>query len=54
MDEMRLREIAEQAISYLQDNGLLMDFLTDRCIELSEKEMEYFEIEYDEIDLPMF
>ena len=51
MDEMRLREIAEQAISYLQDNGLLMDFLSDRDIDLDAKEMEYFGIDYDEIDL---
>ena len=39
---LRMRELAEQAISYLQDNGILNDFLEDRDIELSEEEREYF------------
>ena len=42
MDEMRLREIAEQAISYLKDNDLLEDFMEDRDIEFDDEEKEYF------------
>lgn len=41
---MRMREIAEQAISYLQDNGLIDDFLEDRDIDLSPEEKRYFAI----------
>ena len=40
--EMRIREIAEEAVSYISDNGLLLDFLDDRCLEFSEKERDYF------------
>ena len=42
ISEMRMREIAEEAVSYISDNGLLLDFLDDRCIEFSEKEHDYF------------
>ena len=44
LSDERAREIAEQAISYLQDNDLLEDFLEDRDVELSNEEYEYFEI----------
>jgi hypothetical protein len=44
LTDERAREIAEQAISYLQDNDLLEDFLEDRDIALSNEEYEYFEI----------
>ena len=44
---LRMRELAEQAISYLYDNGLLDDFLEDRDVELDEEEKEYFGIEED-------
>lgn len=44
LSDERAREIAEKAISYLQDNDLLEDFLEDRDVELSDEECEYFEI----------
>lgn len=44
MNDARVREIAEQAISYLQDNDLLEDFLEDRDLDLTAEECEYFEI----------
>ena len=44
LSDERAREIAEQAISYLQDNDLLEDFLEDRDVELSDEEYEYFGI----------
>lgn len=44
LSDERAREIAEQAISYLQDNDLLEDFLEDRDVELSDEECKYFEI----------
>ena len=44
LTDERAIEIAEQAISYLQDNDLLEDFLEDRDIALSNEEYEYFEI----------
>ncbi len=47
--DMRMREIAEAAISYLDDEGLLDEFLEDRSIELSPEEKEYFEVyDFDE------
>lgn len=36
MTKERLAEIAETAVSYLYDNGLLEDYLEDRSIELTE------------------
>ena len=41
----RLREIAEQAVSYLADNDMLEDFLEDRDIQLTEEEAEYFMVD---------
>lgn len=42
MTQDRLKEIAEQAISFLQDQELLDEFLEDRDIELDEEEKQYF------------
>ena len=47
MDEIRVRELAELAISYLFDNGLLDDFCEDRSVELTENEREYFGVDDD-------
>ena len=47
--DIRMREIAELAISYLNDEFMLEDFMEDRDIELTEEEKEYFGI-YDEED----
>ena len=44
LSDERAREIAEQAISYLQDNDLLEDVVEDRDIDLTAEECEYFEI----------
>lgn len=47
--DSRVREIAEDAISYMYDNDILEEFLDDRCLELTDKEKEYFFIdEFDE------
>lgn len=42
--DLRMKEFAEQAISYLNDNDLIDDFVEDRDIDFSEKEKEYFGI----------
>ena len=41
----RFREIAENAISFLNDNDLLEEFLEDRDIALSTEEEKYFEVD---------
>lgn len=47
--DVRMREIAEAAISYLDDEGLLDEFLEDRSMELSPEEKEYFGVyDFDE------
>ena len=46
----RFREIAETAISYLNDNEMLDDYLEDRDIVLSDTEKEFFET--DSLDEP--
>ena len=38
----RMREIAEEAMSYLHDNDMVEDFLEDRYMDLDDKEREYF------------
>ena len=48
--DMRMRELAELAISYLDDEYKLEDFMYDRDIEFSDAEKEYFGI-YEEEDL---
>lgn len=40
--DTRMREIAEDAISYMYDNDILEEFLDDRCLELTDKEKSYF------------
>lgn len=45
MGYMRLQEIAEKAMSYMNENDLLEDFLEDTGIDLDEEEKEYFGIE---------
>ena len=47
--DIRMRELAETAISYLNDEDMINDFLEDRGIELSEEEKSYFCI-YEEDD----
>lgn len=44
MSEERIRNICEQAISYLYDNDLLADFLYDRSVEFGAEEKSYFEL----------
>ena len=42
MNPERIRELAEVALSFIKDNGLLEEFLEDRSLELSDEEKEYF------------
>ena len=44
-NEMRIREIAETAISWMYENGYLEDYLEDRDIDLTQEEKEYFVID---------
>ena len=39
------RYVAESAISYLIDNDLFEDFVEDRDMDFTEKDLEYFGIE---------
>ena len=41
----RMGEIAENAVSYLDDNRELEEFLCDRSIDLEESERKYFQLE---------
>lgn len=50
MSYMRLQEIAEKSISYMNENNLLEDFLEDTGVDLDEDEIEYFGIEEDEYE----
>ena len=46
-----MREIGEEAITYMLDNDILDDFLDDFGIELDKEQKEYFGIyDYDEED----
>ena len=47
ISDTRMREIAEAAISYLDDEFLIEEFMDDRGIEFSTEEKSYFGI-YDE------
>lgn len=47
--DTRMRELAETAISYLNDEFMLNEFMEDRGIEFTEEEKSYFGI-YDEED----
>lgn len=44
ISDMRMRELAENSISYLNDECMLDEFLEDRGIELTEEEKSYFGI----------
>lgn len=48
MGYMRLQEIAEKAMSYLNENNLLENFLEDTGIDINEDEAKYFGIEENE------
>ncbi len=50
VSDTRMREIAETAISYLDDEDMLREFCDDRGIEFTEEEKSYFGIEYEEED----
>lgn len=47
--DTRMRELAETAISYINDNDMISDFCEDRGIEFTDEEKSYFCI-YDEED----
>lgn len=49
ISDTRMRELAETAISYLNDEFMLNEFMEDRGIEFTEEEKSYFGI-YDEED----
>ena len=40
--DVRMREIAESAMSYMYDEDIVEDFIEDRGIDLDEKERSYF------------
>lgn len=44
ISDMRMRELAETVISYLDDECMLNEFLEDRGIELTSEEKSYFGI----------
>ena len=47
--DVRMRELAESAISYINDEMRIQDFLEDRFIDLTDEEKSYFGIyDYDE------
>lgn len=46
----RLEELSSTALSYLHDNGLLLDYLDDRYIELTPEEREFFFEDEDDRD----
>lgn len=48
--DMRMREIAETAISFMKDEYFLDDFLEDTGLNFTEEEKEYFGIYYEEDD----
>lgn len=50
ISDTRMRELAESAISYLKDEGMISEFLEDRFIDLNDEEKSYFCIY--EWDLP--
>ena len=45
--DIRMRELAEAAISYLNDNDMIEDFMEDRYVEFDENECDYFCITLD-------
>lgn len=46
----RMREIAEEAMSYILDRDLMPEFLEDRYLDLDKSEMDYFGVDYEEDD----
>ena len=50
IDYWKMCEIAEKAISYLEDNDMLEDMLDDQGLELDEEEREYFGLTDDDYD----
>ena len=48
MSYMRISEITETAVSWIDDNGYTYNYREDRDIQFSEREDNYFGIEYDE------
>ena len=42
--DVRMREIAEEAIGFMYDNGILEDFMDDTYIEFTDGEKSYFMI----------
>lgn len=49
VSDIRMRELAEQAISYLDDNDMLEEFMEDRDIEFDHDEKTYFGIYEEEM-----
>ena len=45
INELRMREIAEVAMSYIKDTEMMEDFLEEYDLDLSEEEKRYFDIE---------
>lgn len=50
MTKERLEEIATQALSYLQEYGMLDDFIDEFGIDLTENERCFFDLTDDEED----
>ena len=48
MSYMRVSEIAETAVSWIDDNGYTYDYREDRDIQFSKKEDTYFGIGYED------
>lgn len=46
MSYMRISEIAETAVSWIDDNGYMEDYQEDRDIQFTDKADEYFGIGY--------
>lgn len=51
ISDFRFRELAEIAISYLNDEYMLNEFCEDRGIEFDEEEKSYFGIEEDDYEM---
>lgn len=48
--ELEIVEIAETAISFIYDEGMLEEYMSDRDIYLSDKQKEYFCVESEDED----
>mgnify|MGYP006908828082 CR=1 FL=1 len=49
--DVRMREIAEEAMSFLHDNDMIEEFLDDRGFDLDGKEKYYFGISFDDEEI---